>query len=491
MAGLNKRKGTYHLRMRIPARYASIWAADGKPPTEIHRSLKTGDEREAKSRMAVVERMILTELDEKLAAAELKAEITAAPGKATTKMSHYQAIAAMTSARGFTYRTASELATAAADDKSADVMARIKSLQDAGDEPTSIEAAALLGGFEKPKRTLKQLANAMKDLNPFEVDNKNEQQLKDWKNKWLRVAQRLIDAIGRDPVVDDISRDDIVVLRDLMQVRVKDGSLDISSANKDLQYLGRMIRDHHKSLDRRDFSLPTADVRCEAVIRKKKSRKPPVPEEYLQKWVVMSNWGDTDQQLRDVLLIELETGGRGSEIFNLPPSAFVLNHPIPHIIIQEEEGDDTGGGARQIKTTASERRVPLVGVALEAALRNPEGFTRYRGNRNFSNAATKALRARGLIPTEPVSYKRMPGNKRKPVYVTAGGVRHSFEDRLAKVGVDMDTRGELMGHDVGRIRGRQHYGDKDLSERLELHLRIMIKPPLSLPSPSQSDEPDQ
>ena len=94
------------------------------------------------------------------------------------------------------------------------------------------------------------------------------------------------------------------------------------------------------------------------------------------------------------------------------------------------------------------------------------------------------MRAAGLLSSDPVSFKRMPGGKRKPVYVTAGGVRHSFEDRLDEVGVEMDTRGALMGHDVGRIRGRQYYGDKTLEQRLELHRRIMIRPTPALPVPS-------
>lgn len=285
----------------------------------------------------------------------------------------------------------------------------------------------------------------------------------------------------KDVAVDDIRPEDIRKLRNDLQAQVDAGELDVTSANKDLQYLQRMIRNHHEALQRQDPPNPTAGIRCQAVIRRKKSRKPPVPKLYLQKWVILSNWRSINHELRDIMLTCLETGCRESEIYNLPPEAIRLNEPIPHIIIQEEEGNEEGQGARQIKTASSERRVPLVGVALEAMRRHPEGFPRYRNNRNFSNAASKSMRAAGLLPAEPASYKRLPGKKRKPVYVTAGGVRHSFEDRLDEIGVEMDTRGALLGHDVGRIRGRQFYGDKTLEQRLELHTKIMITPPGSAP----------
>lgn len=470
MAGLAKRGDTWHLRMRVPRRYASV-----EPRSELHRSLKTGDKREAQARLAAVEAQIIAELDARLAGMDVQGS-----------RSHYEAIARLTTARGFGYRTAQELA----EGDLGDVMKRVDALKAAGDTPTSDAAQALMGGIERPRRKLSELAEEMADLNKYEIDNKNKQQLHDWKQKWRRVSKRLVDTLGHDPIVDEITRQDIVTLRNQLQERVNEGRLDVGSANKDLQYLGRMIRDHHESFDRDDYKLPTEGVRCKAVIRRKKGRKPPVPIPYLEKWVVMSNWRGVNDELRDIMLISLETGCRESEIFNLPAEAFVLDHEIPHIVIQEEE-QSTDSEGRQIKTTSSERRVPLVGVALEAALRHPKGFPRYRGNRNFSNSATKTMRAKGLIPSEPVAHKRNPDGTRKPVYVTAGGVRHSFEDRLGAVGVEMDTRGELMGHDVGRIRGRQHYGDKDLVQRLELHEKIAIRPVKQLPAPEQPDGPSR
>jgi integrase len=461
------KKGLFTARLQVPVQFQGIVE---KP--EIWQATGTSDYEEAIEFRISWKRRKLAEWNAMLAGAE--------PPSAKSR---YAIAAELAASRGVIYRTAEEIA----DGDHRDIIALVESLQSAGDAPGSVASQALLGGVPAPRRTLLELAEEMDRLNPYEVDNKNKQQLHDWKQKWRRVANKLIDAVMvKDIPVDDIQPDHIRTLRNGLQSRVDTGELDVTTANKELQYLQRMIRDHHADLERQDPPNPTNGIRCKAVIRQKKSRKPPVPLPYLQKWVVLPNWRDINDELRDIMLVCLETGCRESEIFNLPPEAIVLDHPIPHIFIQEEEGDEEGEGARQIKTTSSERRVPLVGVALDAMKRHPNGFARYRNNRNFSNAASKSMRAAGLLPSDPVSFKRLPGGKRKPVYVTAGGVRHSFEDRLDEVGVEMDTRGALMGHDVGRIRGRQYYGDKTLEQRLELHRRIMIQQPPALPAPSDA-----
>lgn len=470
VAGISKRgkKGLYTARLQVPTQFQKIV---GK--VEIWQATGTSDYDEAIEFRIAWKRRKLAEWNALLAGAE-----------PLSAKSRYKIAAELATSRGVIYRTSDELATG--DVK--DIVSRIEQLQSSGEGPGSALSEALLGGIPAPRRTLLELAEEMDELNPYEVDNKNKQQMHDWKQKWRRVSKRLVDALNvKDIPVDDIRPEHIRKLKDGLQEKVDAGELDVTSANKDLQYLQRMIRNHHEDLERDNPPNPTAGIRCKAVIRRKKSRKPPIPMPYLQKWIILANWRQINDELRDIMLVCLETGCRESEIFNLPPDAIVLEHPIPHIIVQEEEGNEQGEGKRQIKTASSERRVPLVGVALEAMQRHPQGFPRYRNNRNFSNAASKSMRAAGLIPAEPVASKRMAKGKSKPIFVTAGGVRHSFEDRLEAIGVAMDTRGELLGHDVARVRGREHYGDKTLEQRLELHRRIMITPLHALPV--LSDEP--
>ena len=101
---------------------------------------------------------------------------------------------------------------------------------------------------------------------------------------------------------------------------------------------------------------------------------------------------NADAQLIAYALIE--TGCRPSEIANLKPENICLEAEIPHIRIRPTTN-------RELKSAASSRDIPLVGVSLEAMKRAPNGFKRYhdRGN-SLSAALLKAFHSRDLMPTE-------------------------------------------------------------------------------------------
>ncbi|WP_210327472.1 hypothetical protein [Aminobacter carboxidus] len=82
-----------------------------------------------------------------------------------------------------------------------------------------------------------------------------------------------------------------------------------------------------------------------------------------------------------------------------------------------------------------------MGISLEAFRAFPEGFPTYRFKDKISDTVNKFLRENGLLETQ-----------RHTLY----GLRHSFEDRMLKAGIDERVRRDLMGHGIG---GRQRYGD--------------------------------
>jgi integrase len=135
-------------------------------------------------------------------------------------------------------------------------------------------------------------------------------------------------------------------------------------------------------------------------------------------------------QARDVLLAMVNTGCRPSEIYGLLPNEIRLDDNIPHIIVRSNE-------ARALKTTSSERVVPLCGVSLEAMRRNPNGFPRYAGKDRFSDTVNKFLRHNGSLETPDHS---------------AYSLRHSFEDRMLALNVPDRLAAGLMGHSVKRER---------------------------------------
>jgi integrase len=96
-----------------------------------------------------------------------------------------------------------------------------------------------------------------------------------------------------------------------------------------------------------------------------------------------------NDEARDVIYILLKTGARPSEICNLSRRRIMLDADIPFIRVEAED--------RLLKTEHSERDVPLVGRALEAMRRHPDGFPRYFDKAdNFS--ATVAHHRQAEIP---------------------------------------------------------------------------------------------
>lgn len=462
MDGLSRRgkKGMFSLRVQVPQRYRAVV---GK--AEVWKATGTDNRAEAELAAALIRRDLKAEWDATLAGQE-KPE----------SRSQFEAMAELASVRGFTYRPVSEFTA----DRMDDVVGRLLKLADIQEDPASAAAAAVMGLTDAPRRTLTQMAEEMPKLFPSEVASKTEAQASVWRAKWKRVAKRMVDHLGKDRPIDDLREEDAMALVAELQKQVDVRLLTSDSANKDISFLNRMIREHHRLLKRPKPVNLFHGHRTKKPTGRKRLRKPAVPMDYLELWVVRGAWGGINDEIRDISLIAMETGCRASEIYNLPPEDIRLDAPIPHILIAVEE---EGEYKRELKTEASDREIPLVGVALEAMRRHPHGFPRYRGNRNFNNSANKSMRDAGLLPPDPVGEEWRAGKKR-PVYVTVSGVRHTFEDRLKKAGVNSDDRGELMGHNVARIREREEYGGMSLSEKLVFHEMIAIKPRPSLSSPT-------
>tara|TARA_R110002074_G_scaffold125024_1_gene261856 strand:+ start:9062 stop:10432 length:1371 start_codon:yes stop_codon:yes gene_type:complete len=445
MGGILKRGKIYHFRMRVPVRYKHV---EDRPV--LLRSLKTGDEKEARAAAAVVERQIIADLDAKLAGHSTPGDV-----------SHYDAIARLTTARGFSYKSAQELSEGSFEE----ILKRVESLLTSGDAPGSVAATALLGGIDRPKITITDVAKSMDERYQEEIRDKNERQQKTWRARWTRPASKVVELLGHDPVFEDITRADAVSLRDALKDRVLDEDMKGASAQKELQNLNLMWQKFFKSLGIDEIDIPPSPFRglSDGLSRlDQDNRKDELHNKSIEAIIAPGAMSHMNDQLRDIILVLIETGARQSEIYDIPARSIFLEDEIPHIWIRHE----TGNAAREIKNKGTKRKVPLVGVALDAMKRHPDGFPRYAAKGTFSAIANKSLRSAGLLPDG----------------VTIGGLRHSFESRLKKIGVDTDDRGELMGHSVKRIRQRERYGDElTLEEKLDFHQQIAFVPePLKL-----------
>jgi integrase len=168
---------------------------------------------------------------------------------------------------------------------------------------------------------------------------------------------------------------------------------------------------------------------------------------------------------RDIAILCAELGTRENEIHDLPPEAIVLDHPIPHLILDVVL---VGEHRRELKNRASKRKVPLTPRALAIMRKYPHGFTRYRNTANYSNTVNKNFRKNSLFPV----CKEDPTRR-----YTIGGLRHTFEDRMWHAKIDNEMRAFMMGHSIEAIRGRPVYGTA-----LELPLRVLLLEKIAFPT---------
>lgn len=154
------------------------------------------------------------------------------------------------------------------------------------------------------------------------------------------------------------------------------------------------------------------------------------------------------------------TGARPSEISELLHSEVILNHPVPHIVILER--DD-----RSLKTTWSNREVPLVGPALEAAKVLLQGvgdgnaplFPRFQGDGGMdglSKALTKRIRVFA------------PDKKHVPY-----SVRHNMKDRFRAAEVFEVAQRALLGHSYGTGEAAPYAGAVSLEKKQEALRRTL------------------
>lgn len=134
-----------------------------------------------------------------------------------------------------------------------------------------------------------------------------------------------------------------------------------------------------------------------------------------------------------ITILQMELGTRVGEVSGLGVDDIYLDAPIPHVHFRERPW-------RTLKTRESDRKVPLVGIALEAvqaALKLPreglglfEKYAKPRGNDMASGAVNKRLQPWGM---------------------TSHDLRHTMKDRLREVGCPKDIRDAIQGHTSGDV----------------------------------------
>jgi len=442
ISGLKLRGNVYYLRVRVPAAFADI-----EPKAEVSRSLHTGDRLEAEARCA----------NAKLA---LHAEWQAMRAGRTADIRFiFDASTELLKGWNMTFSPMEDLISGPIEN----LIMRIEAI--ANLDPSSASVPAVLGAVDLPDCSLHEMAKRMPLLKAADIRAKNLRQRREWCGNFKRAAKDFEAQIGTRTVFT-ISEQDAADYEDFWRKRVRNQGVSANYANKQIRYVRQMITAH---LD--DIRMPRSKRHNPFVgVKIKKNaydksdeerRRLPLPERWIKERLIRDRILEgLNQQASDVAIIAAIGGCRSSEVYDVPPEDIFLDHVIPHFKIRVvTEGPNT----REIKNQPSTRIVVLLGPALEAMRRNPEGFTRYRGKASYSGDVNNFLRNNDLFPP-------LPSGAEDGARYVISGTRHSFEDRMKAAKIGNEERAFLMGHSVAKVRGRPVYGSL-----LDLPIRALLQ----------------
>ena len=402
------RNGHCHYLRRVPKEFSHI---DSR--TYIKKSLKTKNPQEGLKK--ALNYNDLVEADWQKLMGNIQADPFTNFINASKRAEHH----------GFTYKTAPEISEGDIDR----IVNRLFEATKLIDSPKSV--SAILGGQHRPKYALEQLWSDYDQYKKHDNGKKDPSQLRKWRNPKMKAFRNFISVCG-DISVYEIERKHILNFRAWWSDRIQDEELSTKSANKDFSHLRSLLayaQDYKTGIN---FDVTSLFAR----IRFQESESERLPFEtshIISKLLNHDNLIGLNEECKLFLFAMADTGARPSELVGLNPDRgdIQLNGKVPHIIIRPDK-------KREIKNKYSERKIPLVGAALYAFRKMPNGFKRYFKNAdNLSANLNSYLREHGLLPSENH---------------TLYSLRHSFEDRLTEIEPPEKVQSFLMGHKYRRER---------------------------------------
>ncbi len=416
---IKKRGKIYQLVQRVPRRYQPVEARE-----TVWISLHTDSETVANAKAPMAWAQMIEAWEARLAGDSPDAE------------SRFEAAKELAAARGFRYMPAARVAKLPRDE----LLQRIEAVQTSGDAPVKTEAAAILGIVAEPPITVSRALEVFWTLAKAKTLGKSEAQVKKWKSPIKQAIRDFIAVVG-DKALHEITRDDVRSFRDWWLERLEMEDLNPSTVNKNMDHFGKVLKLVNEE-KRLELVLPLGGLRLE---EGEKNTRPPFSVDWIKNELLKPGALDgLDAEARAILLVMVNTGARPSEIRALTKSTIHLTSNVPHISIEPD--------GRKLKTKHARRKIPLVGASLEAMRGFADGFPHYRESEGLSKAISDYMTANNLRETPAHSLYSL---------------RHSFEDRMLKAGVDERIRRDLMGHRLTRER----YGEgADLA-----HLHSLIQ----------------
>jgi integrase len=438
---LTIRKGVWHFVRRVPSEYQAL---DLRGIVKLSTKVRVANDRAGTKAGRVAARMNATH--------EAHWRLLAERNTTEARQTYADAVK-LARSLGVDYLPSATVATRPI----GEILTRVEMLENHRVEQAPLRRAAL-GGYQKPKIMLSELFSEYELTQRTNLSKMSPDQVRKWTSAKKRAVEILIERNG-DKGLHELTRDDALSYADWWEDRVIIEGLDAGTANKNISHIGGMIRAVNK---RHDLRLDAVFAGTRIGGGKDSSRKPFDVDFIVNVVLADGQLANLNDEARDIVYTLIETGARPSEIINLSQHCIVLDAAIPHIRIIAE--------GRVLKTEQSEREIPLVGIALDAMRRHPNGFPRYfdKGS-SLSATLQKHFKSRGLLPSD-----------RHSVY----SFRHSFKDRLKSVEAPEELIDEMMGHTTAKPKYGDGYG-------LKLKLKYLQATELRLSRSASADAVQQ
>ncbi len=254
-----------------------------------------------------------------------------------------------------------------------------------------------------------------------------------------RAIQHVIDAIGDLPL-QTYTR---AQARDVVKTIVEAGN-KTATVRRKLNSINAVFNKGVREFELKGVENPFAEMDIKGEGEDTESRHPFTREE-LERVAAACKASDDDK--RHIIAIQLDTGARLSEIIGLRRGDVFLEGEVPHIWIRAHPAL-----GHTLKNKHSQRKVPLVGMALWGVQRTSEGsaqgwlFPRYATDGNLKADSASATLNKWL--------KAQTGADK-----TTHSFRHAMRDRLRAVEAPQEIQDDIGGwgeRTIGQGYGEGH-----------------------------------
>ncbi|SFN44099.1 Phage integrase family protein [Roseovarius lutimaris] len=318
-------------------------------------------------------------------------------------------------------------------------------------EKEAAMASALLGGVSKetPEPTI---TDAFKFYLTENVKSLPEQRKKQ-EQRLDRAKRHLIAAVGSDKFISKLTREDARKWRGIRMA----GGVTVSTIKREKNDISAVIGVAQSELDAGGVN-PFLKLKFQKTTVSRQDEREALPAH-----VIEGVYDALSKKRPDLLpiwtLLDF-TGARPSEIRQLQVGEIILDHPVPHIVINERND-------RTLKTSWSNRQVPLVGAALKAAVQAVKGvndqaapaFPRFYGEGGMDRLS-QALKGR---------IRALTKNKRHVPY----SLRHNMKDRMRAAEIFPDTQKAIQGHALGRGEDASYGGPVSLEQKRDALVKAL------------------